>query len=135
MMMKKTNPLYTNRKYIKYKNHKTIVDNITFDSKKEASRYIKLKEMQQKGLITDLYRQVPFELIPTQREPSTITKKGKVKQGKVKELAIKYIADFMYKDAKDGKIIVEDTKGRKTKEYIIKRKLMLYIYGIDILES
>lgn len=134
MMMKKTKTNYTNRKYIKYKNHKTIVDNITFDSKKEANRYIKLKEMQQKGLITDLYRQVPFELIPTQREPSTITKKGKVKQGKVKELAIKYIADFMYKD-KDGKIIVEDTKGRKTKEYIIKRKLMLYIYGIDILES
>lgn len=45
-----------------------------------------------------------------------------------------YIADFVYTDAATGKLVVEDAKGMRTRDYIIKRKLMLYIHGIKIRE-
>lgn len=109
-----------------------MVDGIIFDSKKEAHRYLELKLLQRAGKIQNLELQKPFELIPTQREPETMTKTGKVKQGKVIEKSVKYIADFVYTE--NGKTVVEDTKGFKTKDYIIKRKLMLYVYGIKIKE-
>jgi len=72
-------------------------------------------------------------LIPAQREPDVIGVKGGVKKGKVIEKECSYIADFVYND-EDGDLIVEDTKGIKTKDYIIKRKLMLYVHGIKITE-
>jgi hypothetical protein len=106
----------------KYGNRKVIHDGIEFDSMKEAHRYCELKVMQRAGLISDLQLQVPFELIPSQRI-----------DGKVVEQAVKYIADFTY-NGQDGVQVVEDTKGYKTPEYIIKRKLMLYIHGIRIRE-
>lgn len=121
---------YTKRKY---GNKKVYYDGIIFDSKKEQQRYTELKHLERIGMINDLRRQVPYELIPTQREASTLTKTGKEKKGKVIEQAVKYIADFVYKD-KDGHEIVEDTKGKRTAEYIIKRKLMLYVHGIKIQE-
>lgn len=105
----------------KYGNRKVIHDGIEFDSVKEARRYCELKLMQRAGVISDLQLQVSFELIPTQRI-----------DGKVVERAVNYIADFVYKQ--DGVQVVEDTKGMRTKEYIIKRKLMLYIHGIRIKE-
>ena len=79
--------------------------------------------MQRSGLISNLREQVPFELIPNQRGPD----------GKVIERALIYKADFVYTDT-DGSTIVEDTKGFRTKEYIIKRKLMLFVHGIRIKE-
>ena len=94
-----------------------------FDSKKEADRYFALLMMQRAGEITDLSVQVPFELIPVQRDEAT---------GKVIERAVKYVADFVYYEK--GKRIVEDTKGVRTADYIIKRKLMLHKYGIKIRE-
>lgn len=106
----------------KYGNRKTILDGNVFDSKHEAYRWIELKYMERIGLITDLKRQVPFELIPNQ-------KKG----GKVIERAVKYIADFTYKK-KNGDYIVEDAKGVKTDVYKLKKKLMLYVYGIKVEE-
>lgn len=101
----------------KYRNEKVIVDGISFDSKKEAARYRELKMLERSGAISGLKMQVPFELIPKQSG----------------ERACIYKADFVY--YQQGKKIVEDTKGFKTDVYKIKRKLMLYRYGIKIKES
>ena len=116
----------------KYKNTKTIVDGITFDSRKEASRYRELKLLQDAGSISNLRCQEKFVLIPVQREPDIIGVRGGVKKGKVIEKECSYLADFVYEE--DGQTVVEDTKGFRTKDYIIKRKLMLYFYGIKIKE-
>jgi hypothetical protein len=105
----------------KYHSRKITVGGITFDSKKEARRYSELYLLERAGQITNLQRQVTFELIPSQRI-----------NGKVAERACNYIADFVYE--KDGQQVVEDTKGFKTKDYIIKRKLMLHVHGIRINE-
>lgn len=77
-------------------------------------------------------RQVKFLLIPSQYE-KVIDAKGKPKQKCVERECV-YVADFQYNDAHTGATIVEDTKGMRTKDYIIKRKLMLQIYGIKIKE-
>lgn len=116
----------------KYGRKKVTVDGLVFDSKKEAKRYQELTALELSGEITDLHRQVTFILIPDQREPDTIGPKGGIKRGKVLERKCTYVADFVYK--KDGEPVVEDTKGFKTKDYIIKRKLMLYMHNIRIHE-
>lgn len=85
------------------------------------------------GEISDLRRQVPYNLIPPQREPDTVGARGGVKPGRLIERGVDYIADFVYRD-KAGNIVVEDAKGVRTKEYIIKRKLMLWVNGIRIKE-
>lgn len=118
----------------KYGATKVKIDGFTFDSKKEASRYSVLKDMQEKGLISNLQRQVEFELIPAQRESSTIGKKGAVKLGKTIERKCVYKADFCYTDERTGAYVVEDSKGFRTPEYKIKRKLMLFMKGIRIRE-
>lgn len=105
----------------KYHSRKITKDGITFDSVKEYRRFCELSLLERAGAITDLKRQVKFELIPSQRV-----------DGKVVERACSYVADFVYKQR--GKTVVEDTKGFKTKDYIIKRKLMLYVHGIRIKE-
>lgn len=119
--------------YHKYKAKKVKYNNETFDSKKEFERYLELLDLQKKGEIYDLKRQVEYELIPAQYGEPTYTKKGKEKKGKIIERGVKYIADFVYKD-QDNNVVVEDVKGIKTKEYIIKRKLMLYLLKIKIKE-
>lgn len=98
------------------------------DSLREYRRLKELELMQKKGLISSLKKQVPFELIPSQRENSNNPK------SKLLERSVKYIADFMYLREKDKALVVEDAKGMRTKEYIIKRKLMLYVHGIAITE-
>ena len=121
----------------KYGNKKVTIDGEVFDSKREARRYQELKLLERCGAIYNLKRQVTYELIPAQREKSTRVytkgrKKGQPIEGKVIEKAVTYIADFVYMDNVAGKEIVEDTKGMRTRDYIIKRKLMLYIHGIKI---
>ena len=121
----------------KYGNRKTVVDGITFDSKKEANRFRELQLLERAGKITALQRQVKYVLIPTQREfTNEIYKKGAhyghFKPGKVLEKECSYIADFAY--IQDGAYIVEDTKGVRTEAYKIKRKLMLERYGIQVKE-
>ena len=106
----------------KYGNKKVEVSGILFDSKKEARRWIELDAMQTVGQIKDLQRQVKFELIPNQKI-----------NGKVVERAVAYVADFTYYD-KGGSYVVEDTKGYKTPEYRLKKKLMLWVHGIRISE-
>ncbi|MFR8814384.1 MAG: DUF1064 domain-containing protein [Lachnospiraceae bacterium] len=124
-------------RYRKYNNKKIEVDGMTFDSKKEANRYKELSLLQKAGEISGLQTQVRYVLIPSQREVSEEVytrgeNKGKNKPGKLLERECTYVADFVY--YKDGKVIVEDTKGFRTKEYIIKRKLMLYVHHIQIKE-
>ena len=122
----------------KYHNTKVVIDGIQFDSKREAQRYQQLKLMERAGVICDLKRQVKYELIPAQYI-----------DGKCVERAITYTSDFEYyilqplkqrtvmaePDAKTiGQRVVEDVKGMRTPEYVIRRKLMLYKYGIRISE-
>ena len=105
----------------KYKNRKLTIDGEVFDSQKEARRYRELAMLEKAGQISDLKRQVRYELIPAQRIG-----------GKVVEKSCVYIADFVYTE--NGETVVEDTKGFRTKDYIIKRKLMLHVHGIRIKE-
>lgn len=106
---------------VKYHSKKVIHNGEKFDSKKECARFCQLSLLEKAGVIKNLRRQVKFELIPSQKI-----------NGKVVEHACAYVADFVYE--MDGKTIVEDTKGYKTKDYIIKRKLMLYLKNIQISE-
>ena len=79
--------------------------------------------MARAGLISDLREQVRYLLVPSQHcDDGTL------------ERAVHYVADFVYTDNETGRTVVEDTKGVRTKEYIIKRKLMLYVHGIRIKE-
>lgn len=114
---------YKNFSAKKYGNRKVEVNGITFDSVKEANRYRELLLLEKAGAIQSLELQKKFVLIPTQREETS---------RKVIERECAYIADFCYTE--NGKYIVEDTKGFRTKDYIIKRKLMLKEYGIRITE-
>ena len=118
----------------KYQNHKVTVDGITFDSKREASRWLELKILEKAGKISNLQRQKKFVLIPAQYEPDIIGPRGGKKKGRLLEREVAYIADFVYCDEETGDLIVEDTKGVRTPEYIIKRKMLLYFYGIRIRE-
>lgn len=101
----------------KYGNQKTCYDGKTFDSKRECARYKELMLLERAGRIFDVQLQVPFVLIP--KQPG--------------ERACSYKADFVYR-TQDGKQVVEDVKGKRTKDYLIKRKLMLYIHGIRVQE-
>ncbi len=93
-----------------------------YHSKREAKRAAELKALQLAGEINVLMQQYEFTLIPAQ-----------YKDGKCIERACKYIADFVYEDS-EGRRIVEDVKGMKTPAYIIKRKLLLYVHGIQVRE-
>lgn len=110
----------------KYRNKKVLVDGVAFDSKKEAKRYRELKLMEDAGMISRLERQVKFDLLPNQKDPD----------GKVIERKVQYIADFVY--LKNGKVCVEDVKGYRDggayRVFVIKRKLMLYRFGLKVIE-
>ena len=108
----------------KFGNRKVKTPEGVFDSVKEYSRWQELKMLERAGEIYGLKRQVPFVLIPTQKDET----------GKVIEREVKYIADFTYRERRDNRLVVEDTKGMRTREYILKRKLMLYRNGIRIQE-
>ena len=89
-----------------------------YASKAEERRAMELKLLERAGKIEDLREQVRYEILPKQDG----------------ERAVHYIADFAYTDVKTEQEIVEDVKGVRTKEYILKRKLMLYTCGIKIKE-
>lgn len=121
----------------KYKNEKVNVDGETFDSRKEYFRYRELLLLERAGEIKELRRQVRYELIPPQYESvKRYSEKtgARLKDGKkLVERGVYYLADFVY--SSPNGVVVEDVKGMKTQEYIIKRKLMLHIHGIKILET
>jgi hypothetical protein len=109
----------------KYHSRKTQVEGITFDSKKEAQRYCELRLLEKNGQISQLCRQVPFSLIPTE-----LGADGK----KLREIV--YIADFVYTTQSDGvpQRHVEDVKGVKTDVYRLKKRLMWHLWGINVEE-
>lgn len=108
----------------KYSNQRIELDGHKFDSLKEARRYQELKLLEKANEISGLRCQVKFELIPPQRDQN----------GKVIERGVSYYADFVYNDAGSKETVVEDTKGFRTKEYVLKRKLMLFVHGIRVRE-
>lgn len=109
--------MYGRRFGAKYGNTKVEVDGVPFDSKREATRWQELRLLERAGEISDLRRQVRYELVP--KLPG--------------ERPVDYIADFVYRD-KNGNEVVEDVKGVRTPVYVIKRKLMLWRHGIRIQE-
>ena len=116
--------LMQQQKESKYRSRKVTVDGITFDSVKEAGRWQELKLLERAGEIRDLQRQVPFVVIPAQRDEN----------GKLIEKEVRYVADFTY--IEKGKLTrtVEDVKGMRTREYVLKRKMLLWRLGIRIRE-
>ena len=100
----------------KYHNIKTVVDGVTFDSRKEAARYVVLKELERAGKIRELQLQPRYELV-------------------VKNVRIcRYVGDFRYYDCATNKYVVEDAKGVLTPVNRLKKKLMKVLYGITITE-
>ena len=97
------------------------MDGITFDSKREAYRYLALKSMEDEGSIEDLRRQVRYELIPA------FDVDGKHYR------PVYYVADFVYRE--DGREVVEDVKGMRTDVYRLKNKLFARRYGKAIRET
>lgn len=108
------------KKRAKYRNVKTEVDGIKFDSKKEAKRWVELKQLRDAGRISNLMRQVTFQLVPQ------VVLDGR------KQQPVKYVADFQYQVG--NQIVVEDVKGFKTPEYRMKRKMMKAFLGIEVEE-
>ena len=106
----------------KYGNKRVTVDGIRFDSIREANRWQELKLMERAGAVRDLQRQVSFELIPSQRVNGRQLK------------PIQYIADFSYLDER-GNRVIEDSKGVQTPVYRIKKRMLLWLYGIEVLET
>ena len=101
----------------KYNAKKTAVDGITFDSRKEATRYRELKALERVGKIDRLELQPRFVLMDGFRYEGKAIRK------------IEYVADFLYRDLSTCELIVEDVKGVKTDVYKIKKKLFLKRYG------
>lgn len=108
------------KKRAKYRNVKTEVDGLKFDSKKEAKRWVELKQLRDAGRISNLMRQVTFQLVPQ------VVLDGR------KQQPVKYVADFQYQVG--NQIVVEDVKGFKTPEYRMKRKMMKAFLGIEVEE-
>lgn len=106
----------------KYGARRGVVAGKKFDSTAESRRFAELSRLQRLGVITDLRRQMPYELIPAQYD----------EEGKILERAVTYKADFTYE--RDGALVVEDVKGVRTKDFVIKRKLMLYVHKIKLVE-
>lgn len=119
----------------KYGNKKVVIDDITFASQKEANYYLYLKQREADGEISDLRLQVPYELVPAiwAEEVKQLKTKTKIVR-KCIQKAVHYVADFVYTDRATGDEVVVDTKGFRTKEYILKRKMMLAFKGISITE-
>lgn len=115
------------RAKLKYHNEPVVVGDQTYDSKAEMRRHRDLVLCERAGDIADLRRQVPFVLIPKKRRSDGVM-----------ERECRYVADFTYRDMrKGGAFVVEDVKSdpTKTPDYRIKRKLMLQVYDITILET
>lgn len=118
----------------KYHSQKVSIAEEIFQSKKEARRWLELKNMEANGLISGLQRQKKFVLIPAQYEPDSKGPRGGRIKGKLLEREVAYYADFVYFDEHEKDFVIEDTKGVRTAEYIIKRKLMLWLNGYQIRE-
>ena len=98
----------------KYRNVRTEVDGIKFDSKREAARYSELKLLERAGEIRSLLLQPRYPLVVSGKHVCT------------------YVGDFQYDDTSTGRRITEDAKGVKTRDFIIKAKLFHALYGREV---
>lgn len=127
-------------KRTKYGNKKVEYDGKKFDSKKERDRFIFLEAAERDGLITDLERQVRFELIPAITEEYDVQLKTKtVTRTRTVQRAITYTCDFMYYVPSKNLVVVEDVKSSPRqaaidKSYVLKKKMMLALKGIKVKE-
>ena len=104
------------KKPSKYRNEPVTVDGVRFASKREAARYLGLKVAQVAGMIRELKTQTEFALM-------------------VNGMFIcRYRSDFDYVDTRTGEHVVEDVKGFRTKDYKLKKALMLATLGIEVRE-
>jgi hypothetical protein len=101
----------------KYNNKKTIINGITFDSKKEGDRYVFLTRREEIGEILDLHLQVPFNFVLDGKKMFV------------------YKSDFVYYDKTINKTIIEDVKGMRTPLYKLKKKLIEHQHQIKITET
>jgi hypothetical protein len=106
-------PAAPKKRASKFNAQRTETEDGVFDSKREAVRFASLKMMAKGREVTGLARQVRFDL----NEGGT------------------YVADFVYRDRRTQKWVVEDCKGFRTPVYKRKRKLMMDLHGIEILET
>lgn len=106
----------------KYRNIKTTVDGIQFDSKAEAARWFELKLMERAGMISDLKRQVPYELAPSVKFAGALRAQP----------ALRLTVDFQYTEG--GKLVLEDTKSPATvtTSFTMRRHLLKHVYGLDV---
>ena len=114
------------KKTLKYRNQPTFVDNMRFDSKKEAARYRELKILEKNGAITDLECQPKYEF-PINDEPLRYVDSNR---------KVVYKADFRYQER--GQEVVEDVKSKITRNkpvYKMKKALMRAVNDIEITET
>ena len=125
-------------KFNKYRSKPITVDGQTYDSKKEYKRFTELSLLEKAGKIQNLQRQVKYTLIPSQFGYVPDEKRPGQHKRICLERECSYIADFVYKE--NGQVIVEDVKGYRDPasaayaKFVIKRKLMLSVYGIQVKE-
>lgn len=107
------------RKASKYRNRFTVVDGVTFRSKREADRYVVLRLIEKAGGLRDLLLQPRYPLV--------------VNGVKVGE----YVGDFRYVERGPAgeRLVLEDVKGAKTPLYKLKKKLVQALYGLDVRET
>ena len=129
---------FLGKKRSKYGNQKVTYENEKFDSKKELARWLFLREAEERGEISNLTRQVKFELLAPVREEYVVHLKTKdVTRTKVVQQSVFYRCDFTY--LKNGELIVEDVKAAPKstaldKSYTLKKKMMRSLKGINIKE-
>ena len=119
-------PTRRGRRANKYGAKPVVVSGYAYRSKRELKRHTELQLLERAGLITELRREVPFELLGRQQRDD-----GSIEQ------PVTYVADYVYRDREKGdQLVVEDVKSKatRTRDYIIKRKLMLREHGITIRE-
>jgi hypothetical protein len=100
----------------KYRNKKTVYNGIQFDSRKEADRYQELTLLERAKVICHLERQPRYNLIVNGHKIGF------------------YKADFRYEVSATGEVVVEDVKGVRTSVYMLKKKLVKALYGVEIIE-
>jgi len=112
-------------KPLKYRNTPTVIGAEKYRSKREARRHQDLLLLQRAGHIADLLREVPYQLAP-----------GVKIEGEARARpAVRYVADFIYRDMRTGLVVVEDAKGVQTDVYRLKKHLMAVVHGIHIREA
>jgi len=110
----------------KYGSRKAEADGMVFDSATERDRWVVLRAAEARGEIACLRRQVGYELVPRQVETTAVAgRRGVRLVERFREHPVRYVADFVYE--RGGVEVIEDVKGMRTPEYVIKRKLMRWL--------